>query len=127
MIRGSIELPNSTSKARVVCDSSYFRTISYLEDYNTFEYIPADLCTHLICTTIEIDDKTWQVVHNNKSYEIEQEDLTDLKRTHPKLKLIVGIYNWAESGERYSNMVAVKERRSIFIASIIGNFVNILL
>ena len=113
------------------------------------EDIPAELCTHLIYRIISVDNATWQVLVIdpevcliyicicqcsiiNSTFQIDVFDngfrnFTNLRKTHPKLKLQVAVGGWGEGGKKYSEMVAVKERRSTFIASVIGKYFRLLL
>lgn len=107
------------------------------------EDIPVEKCTHLIYSFIGVDDSNWQVMvidpevielPSITSFEaITQillspqldidaggfKNFTSLKKQHPDVKFMIAVGGWAEGGKKYSQMVAVTERRQRFIKSVV--------
>ncbi|XP_003745198.1 endochitinase [Galendromus occidentalis] len=107
-------------RGKVVCyyqTWAYNRPAPYTYD---IEDIPAELCTHLIYSFVGLSNKTWEVVSIDEKLDIEKNGFkrfNDLKKKHQNLKTILAIGGWDEGGQKYSDMVGVKERRAIFVQS----------
>ncbi|PNF13876.1 Endochitinase [Cryptotermes secundus] len=46
-------------------------------------------------------------------------NFTDIKEKFPGLKTLLSVGGWAEGGYKYSALVSVKERRAVFVASVV--------
>lgn len=50
------------------------------------------------------------------------EKLKNLKTKNPDLRVSVAVGGWGEGGKKYSELVSVKERRNVFVKSVVGEF-----
>ncbi|XP_054734985.1 endochitinase-like [Anastrepha obliqua] len=107
------------------------RIVCYFTDWAVYrpglgsygvENIPADLCTHLIYAFIGVNATSWEVMVLDTWMDVDEGTFlkfTELRQTNPNLTMQVTLGGWNEGGLKYSQMVAVAERRQSFISSLV--------
>lgn len=89
--------------------------------------IRGDLCTHVIYSFIGISNVTWEYFILDPDIDVKQNgffNFVGLKKKFPGLQTEIAIGGWGEGGKKYSALVSSKERRDVFIRSIIGESVS---
>ena len=85
--------------------------------------VPTDLCTHAIYAFIGVSNITWEILILDEEVDVQNEGFKNfvaLKDKNPDLHVSVALGGWGEGGKKYSQLVSVKERRTTFIASVVG-------
>lgn len=106
---------------KVVC---YFSNIAYkrrgIGKYKP-EYIPKDLCTHVIYSNAILDESTLTIKSSDPKMDIDEglyEGVTSLKKEG--VRVLISIGGWDDSvGDKYSRMVRSSDSRARFVASVV--------
>ncbi|XP_055634730.1 endochitinase-like [Toxorhynchites rutilus septentrionalis] len=86
------------------------------------EDVPGELCTHLVYNFIGIDEDTFELTPIQREIDVIQNGygrFIDLKKRFPHLRLSIAVGGWAHGGEKFSKMAARRNRRQIFVASVV--------
>jgi len=90
----------------------------------TPENIDPTLCTHLIYSFAGLNSSTWAMKSLDPWMDLEDDyglagfrKATDLKSTHPHLKVTLAIGGWNEGSQNYSIMARDPNKRKVFAAS----------
>jgi len=113
---------------KVVC---YWGTwANYRPEQGKFtpDNIDPTLCTHLIYSFAGLENHNWTIKSLDPWMDLEDglkgfRKTTDLKLTHPHLKVTLAIGGWNEGSEKYSKMAADPAARKYFASSAL-NFIK---
>ncbi|XP_063613152.1 endochitinase-like isoform X2 [Penaeus indicus] len=87
------------------------------------EDIPGDLCSHIIYAFADLSNITWEVMPSLPSFDIDAggyERFVGLKESYPGLTATLGVGGGgAGVAGIFSQMASVKERRDVFVGSVI--------
>ncbi|XP_039275756.1 endochitinase isoform X1 [Nilaparvata lugens] len=113
---------NSVDAKKVVC--YYSSWAAYRDAPVTYkvENIPASKCTHIIYAFLGVNENTWQVKILDEYLDVTLNSLrrfTGLKQNNPGLKTLIAVGGGAEGAQKYSNLVSSKDRRDIFVRSLV--------
>lgn len=93
----------------------------------TPDLIDPTLCTHLIYSFAGLDSFNWTMKSLDPWMDLEDDyglagfrKATDLKKTHPHLKVTLAIGGWNEGSQNYSVMARDQHKRKKFAASALG-------
>ena len=86
------------------------------------DQIDTKLCTHLVYSFADLDEKTFEIRPSNPAVDIDQEfyaKFTSLKNKNPGLKTMLAVGGWVDSNinDKYSQLVASRANIDKFVGS----------
>ena len=98
---------------------------TYLYPNFTSEDIEAKLCNHIVYGTAKLDNKTWELTHDNITIDIDLggfKNMSKMKMQDPNLKVEIGAWSqqnqaW-QTPKEYYDMAMDKVKRKTFVKSV---------
>ncbi|XP_077555616.1 endochitinase-like isoform X2 [Haemaphysalis longicornis] len=83
--------------------------------------VPGDLCSHVNLAFIELNETDWTFKRDPR---VNFENVTQLKRTFPRLKIFLSIGGWRNQPGVISNMVSMTSHREQFVRNAVQTLVD---